>query len=100
MNNIVNKKRKKTDINLFNLKKPKQKSQIQNQIQNQNKIQIQNQNKIQNKRKFKDIIILNSKKNKLNNYCCIHEDKTICNMYECIGISNRSKLYISMPYII
>jgi hypothetical protein len=77
----MHKKRKITEIHLCNFKKTKP-----------------NQDK--NKRKFKDIQLLNSKKKKNNNYCCIHEDKTICNIYECTGISNRNKLYIPMPYII
>lgn len=71
-------------------------------INNNTNINISNNNINNNKRKINCFVYENSKKLKANNYCCIHEDKSICNIYECSGVPyvNRvNNVNNMMPYI-
>jgi len=88
----IYKKRKLNDTNIILHYNDKEK--LINYINNYNT------NNSNNKRKFQLIIKENSKKIKKNNYCSIHENKNICDMYECSGgfhITNNNNF---MPYIV
>jgi len=61
---------------------------------------INTKNKNNNKRKINVIIKDKSKKLKKNNYCSIHENQEICNIYECSGCSHFITNINFMPYII
>ena len=83
------KKRKLNDTNLFLDYNDKEK--LINYINNYN---------TNSKRKLHIIINKDSKKIKTNNYCSVHENQYICNMYECSGgfhIIHNNKF---MPYIV
>ena len=93
--NINNKKRKLNECLIIN-----NTSININNLNDKDKIALINFNNNNNKRKMNVVIREKSKKIKKNNYCSIHENLNICNMYECSGGSHFITNNHSMPYIV
>ena len=103
INNMNNNKRRKLNHHSLLFKNINITNNTIVNINNNTNINISNNNNINNnKRKINCFVYENSKKLKANNYCCIHEDKSICNIYECSGVPyvNRvNNVNNMMPYI-